>query len=103
MTHRRRDGLPAPSDQQPERSWNVRDAKAHLSQVVNGALERPQRIARRDGACVVVVNEEAYRNLLERAQGQVDMVDYFRANAIEGDLLKVPPRRVPRLPPHLDG
>ena len=102
MTRRSRDPAAHGADTEPQRSWNVRDAKAHLSQVVSGALERPQRIARRDGASVVVLNEEAYRSLLERAEGQVDMVDYFRAHAIGGELLRVPPRRGPRPPPSVD-
>ncbi len=102
MVRRTEDRSPVGAAAQPERSWNVRDAKAHLSQVVNGALERPQRIARRDGASVVVLNEEAYRSLLEQAEGQVDMVDYFRAHAIGGELLKVPSRRRPRKPPAVD-
>ena len=102
MARRPRDLAPIRAESSPQRSWNVRDAKAHLSQVVNGALERPQRIARRDGASVVVLNEEAYCNLLERAEGEVDMVDYFRAHAIGGELLKVPARRGPRTPPSVD-
>ena len=69
-------------DSPPE--WNVRDAKAQLSKLVNGALSRPQRIARRDGASVVVLSEEAYRSLLRRAEGELDMVDYFRAYPIGG-------------------
>ena len=87
--------------QEPERDWNVRDAKAHLSQVVNGALDRPQRIARRDGASVVVMSEQAYRSLLLRAEGEVDMVDYFRSHAIAGDGLKPRPRRAARSTPRL--
>ncbi len=79
-----------------ERSWNVRDAKAQLSKVVSGALERPQRIARRDGAAVVVVSEDAYRSLLDRAEGEVDMVDYFRAHAIGGAPLARRARPAPR-------
>jgi hypothetical protein len=77
-------------DYDPDASWNVRDAKAQLSKVVSGALERPQRISRRDGAAVVVMSEEAYRSLLNRAEGELDMVDYFRAHAISGSLT---PRR----------
>lgn len=92
---------PGASGAAPGRSWNVRDAKAHLSEVVSGALEYPQRIARRDGASVVVVNEEAYRELLEAAEGQVDMVDYFRDHAIGGPDLTVPRRRRPRAVPEL--
>jgi len=80
------------SPREPRSSWNVRDAKAQLSKVVSGALERPQRIARRDGAAVVVMSEEAYRSLLSRAEGELDMVDYFRAHPIAGDALNVPPR-----------
>ena len=86
---------------EPQHDWNVRDAKAHLSQVVSGALDRPQRIARRDGAAVVVMSEQAYRSLLLRAEGEVDMVDYFRSHAIGGESLKPgarhPARAVPRL------
>jgi hypothetical protein len=89
---------PAP---EPLRDWNVRDAKAQLSKVVSGALERPQRIARRDGAAVVVLSEESYRALLTRAEGEVDMVDYFRAYAIGGPSLTVPARRPGRLPRRL--
>lgn len=81
---------------EPGSSWNVRDAKAHLSKVVSGALERPQRIARRDGASVVVMSESAYRALLDRAQGEVDMVDYFRAHAIAGPPLQRRARRPAR-------
>lgn len=85
----------------PSRSWNVRDAKARLSEVVNGALEEPQRIARRDGASVVVLNESAYRELLDAAGEQVDMVDYFRSHRIGGEELKPAPRRAPRPLPRL--
>ncbi len=87
--------------QDPESTWNVRDAKAQLSKVVNGALERPQRIARRDGAAVVVMSEEAYRSLLNRAEGELDMVDYFKAHAIEGPSLKRRSRRPARVAPRL--
>ena len=85
----------------PEASWNVRDAKAQLSKVVSGALERPQRIARRDGASVVVMSEEAYRALLSRAEGELDMVDYFKDHAIGGTALKRRPRRPARHTPRL--
>jgi hypothetical protein len=91
---------PHPVDK-PRHDWNVRDAKAHLSEVVNGALNRPQRIARRDGATVVVMSEEAYRSLLLRAEGEVDMVDYFRANAIGGESLKPRAHRAARTAPRL--
>jgi hypothetical protein len=89
---RKRTATEAPHD------WNVRDAKAQLSKVVSGALERPQRIARRDGATVVVLSEASYRALLTRAEGEVDMVDYFRAHAIDGPPL-TPPARRPGRPP----
>ena len=86
---------------EPQHNWNVRDAKAHLSQVVSGALDRPQRIARRDGATVVVMSEEAYRSLLLRAEGEVDMVDYFRSHAINGESMAPRARRPSRTTPPL--
>jgi hypothetical protein len=92
---RKRQPARSPRDAAP-REWNVRDAKAQLSKVVNGALERPQRIARRDGATVVVMSEEAYRSLLNRAEGELDMVDYFRSQPIGGAPLETPPRPSPR-------
>jgi len=81
---------------EPESNWNVRDAKAQLSKVVSGALQRPQRIARRDGASVVVMSEAAYHALLDRAQGEIDIVDYFRAHAIAGAPLQRRARRPAR-------
>ncbi len=83
------------------REWNVRDAKAQLSKLVSGALERPQRIARRDGATVVVLSEDAYRSLLSRADGELDMVDYFRAHPIGGERPAPRARRPARPAPRL--
>jgi prevent-host-death family protein len=43
------------------RSWLVRDARAHLSEVIDAALKgEPQRVTRRGKRAVVVVSEEEW-------------------------------------------
>jgi prevent-host-death family protein len=43
------------------RSWLVRDARAHLSEVIDAALKgEPQRVTRRGKGAVVVVSEDEW-------------------------------------------
>jgi antitoxin Phd len=44
------------------RSWLAKDARAHLSDVIDEALKgKPQRVTRRGKGAVVVVSEEQWR------------------------------------------
>lgn len=72
-------------------SWQLQDARAHLSEVVDRALaEGPQRITRRGRAAVVVVSEEAW----ERSKRSAGFGDLLAACPLAADDL--PPRRPAR-------
>lgn len=46
------------------RSWLVKDARAHLSDLMDAALKgEPQRVSRRGKGAVVVVSEEEWRRV----------------------------------------
>ena len=50
------------------RSWLVRDARAHLSEVIDAALKgEPQRVTRRGKGAVVVVSEEEWKRAAKPA------------------------------------
>jgi antitoxin Phd len=50
------------------RSWLVKDARAHFSDVIDGALRgEPQRVSRRGKGAVVVVSEEEWARLAKPA------------------------------------
>jgi prevent-host-death family protein len=69
--------------------WQLQDAKANLSQVVNKALEEgPQRITRHGRAAAVLVSERDFERLVARKRGS--LVD-FLAHSPLGDL-EIPER-----------
>jgi antitoxin Phd len=50
------------------RSWLVKDARAHLSELMEAALDgEPQRVTRRGKGAVVVVGEDDWARLTARA------------------------------------
>ena len=50
--------------------WQLQDAKANLSQLVNRALdEGPQRITRHGRGAAVVLSERDYERLVARTRG----------------------------------
>ena len=52
--------------------WQLQDAKANLSQLVNRALEDgPQRITRHGRAAAVVISERDYERLVSRTRGSL--------------------------------
>lgn len=52
------------------RSWQVQEAKARFSEVVEAATRgQPQRVTRRGKDAVVVVSAEAFDQLTRRASG----------------------------------
>lgn len=53
-----------------ETDWQLQDAKAHLSQVVNRAVEfGPQRITRHGKGAAVLLSERDYERLVARSRG----------------------------------
>lgn len=52
--------------------WQLQDAKANLSQLVNRALaEGPQRITRHGRAAAVLISERDYERLIARTRGSL--------------------------------
>jgi antitoxin Phd len=52
------------------RSWLVKDARAHFSDVIDGALGgEPQRVTRRGKGAVVVVSEDQWRRATTKRSG----------------------------------
>jgi prevent-host-death family protein len=68
-------------------SWTLRSARGRFSQLVREAVElhRPQRITRRGGEAVVVVNEKDFWALVRQAPQEIPMVEYFQAVASTDD------------------
>lgn len=48
--------------------WTLRDAKDHLSRVVEAAQAEPQAISKRGRGAVVVVSQREYERLLQRRE-----------------------------------
>ncbi|MCG8462372.1 MAG: type II toxin-antitoxin system Phd/YefM family antitoxin [Holophagales bacterium] len=67
------------------RTWQLRKAKNHLSEVVDRALDQgPQMITRRGVETAVLISVEEYRGLRKPEQ---DLVDFFRSSPLaEADL-----------------
>jgi antitoxin Phd len=69
--------------------WQLQDAKANLSQVVNKALEEgPQRITRHGRAAAVLVSERDFERLVARKRDS--LVDFFARSPL-GEL-EIPER-----------
>jgi prevent-host-death family protein len=77
------------------RAWSLAEAKAHLSEVVDGALTKgPQVITRRGRKAVVVVAAEDWER---RTQRQGSLADFFAASPLRESGLEIerpqdPPR-----------
>ena len=71
-------------------SWQVQEAKARFSELVQKTLdEGPQTVTRHGTAVVVVVSAEEFRNLSEQRPGILEVL----TSGPEGDL-ELPPREV---------
>ena len=69
--------------------WQLQDAKANLSQVVNKALEEgPQRITRHGRPAAVLLSERDFERLLKRKRGSLS--EFFARSALRG--LEIPER-----------
>jgi antitoxin Phd len=52
------------------RNWLVKDARAHFSDVIDGALGgEPQRVTRRGKGAVVVISEDQWRRASAKRSG----------------------------------
>ncbi len=65
--------------------WNIKAAKKKLSQVFDQALVQPQRVTRRGGDAVILVQESRYNALTQAAaSANASMLDAFKAAAPRG-------------------
>jgi prevent-host-death family protein len=65
-------------------SWNLTDAKAQLSRVVQRALDgEPQRIVRSGRDAVVVVAEPAYERANRRGRTAVELFSVLRGAGLD--------------------
>lgn len=62
------------------REWSIRDAKDHLSQVVDAAQELPQAITKRGRHAAVLLSKRDY----DRLQGQIEpLTSFFARGGLE--------------------
>jgi prevent-host-death family protein len=75
-------GLAAPS----RHSWQVQEARARLSHLIDQALAgRPQRISRRGAEVVVLVSAADYDRLMTPRE---DLVEFFRRSPLAEAMAK---------------
>ena len=87
MTRMTISGLQEGIMSRPEATWTVVDAKAHLSQVIDQALEQgPQRITRNGRPAVVVVSAEEWDRKTRR---KGNLAEFFAASPLRGSGLEV--------------
>lgn len=78
--------------------WQLQEAKARLSEVVNSARKSPQEITVRGKPAVVVVSVEEYRRLREK---KPSFVDFIRDSPLAGVDLEIERDRTPGRPVRL--
>lgn len=80
---------------QKTKAWTLADAKAHLSEVVESALQQgPQIITRHGRKAVVVVAAEEWER---KTQRQGTLADFFAASPLKDSGLEVErPQDAPR-------
>lgn len=77
----------------PDDTWQLQDAKARLSELLDKAQsEGPQIVTRRGKETVVVVSVETWRDLEKRARPPFSIKDWLLAPEARTENL-VPPRR----------
>lgn len=72
--------------------WQLQEAKARLSEVVNSARKGPQEITVRGEPAAVVVSVEEYRRLKKK---KTSFVEFIRNSPLMGVDLKIERDRTP--------
>lgn len=74
--------------------WHLHDAKARFSELFRRSLENgPQRVLRRGGEAVVVVQAEEFDRMRERAKQPASLVEFFHAAPTGGKALRLTRKR----------
>ena len=80
------------------RRWQLQEAKAHFSSLVDAALTgRPQCVSRHGKDAVVIMSYDGFRKLTER---RGSLVDFFQSSPLAG--VKIDFRRKRDTPRDLD-
>jgi len=74
--------------------WHLHDAKARFSELFRKTLDDgPQRVLRRGGEAVVVIQAEEFDRLVERVKQPASLVEFFRAAPTGGKALDLVRKR----------
>jgi prevent-host-death family protein len=74
--------------------WHLHDAKARFSELFRRTREvGPQRVLRRGGDAVVVVQAEEFDRMAERANQPASLVEFFRSAPTRGKVLDLARKR----------
>jgi prevent-host-death family protein len=74
--------------------WHLHDAKARFSELFRRTREvGPQRVLRRGGEAVVVVQAEEFDRMAERANQPASLVEFFRSAPTGGKVLDLARKR----------
>ena len=74
--------------------WHLHDAKARFSELFRRTRDDgPQRVLRRGGEAVVVVEAEEFDRMTERAKQPASLVEFFRSAPTGGKALDLTRKR----------
>lgn len=74
--------------------WHLHDAKARFSELFRKTRDDgPQRVLRRGGEAVVVVQAEEFERMTERAEQPASLVEFFRSAPTGGKPLDLARKR----------
>ena len=72
---------------EPRRTWQLRDARAHFSTLVDKALsEGPQIVTRNGKKTVVLVSAQEWERHNHR---KVDLVEFFAGSPLRGEDIEI--------------
>jgi len=74
------------------RDWSIRDAKDHLSQLVEAAQSEPQAITRRGRRAAVLLSEREFARLQRQAEPLTDFFARAGLGGVEIQRVKATPR-----------
>jgi len=74
--------------------WHLHDAKARFSELFRRTRDAgPQRVLRRGGAAVVMVEAEEFDRMVERVKQPASLVEFFRSAPARGKPLDLARKR----------
>lgn len=74
------------------RNWSIRDAKDHLSALIEAAQSAPQAITRRGRCTAVLVSEREFKRLQRQAEPLTSFFARSGLDEVEIERIKATPR-----------